>query len=93
MPHLPSSKKRLRQNVRRRARNRMILSRLRTARRRFTEAADAGDADRAREAFREAERLFHRAASNGPIHRGFAARNVSRMQRRLNALTGTAGPA
>ena len=85
MPHSLSARKRMRQNVQQRERNRIIKSRIRTACRAFLEAVEAADLDAAAKHLRVAERLLHRAANNGPIHRNLAAREISRLQRRLNA--------
>ena len=85
MPHSLSARKRMRQNVQQRERNRIIKSRIHTATRAFLEAVDAGDLDAAGRHLRVVERLLHRAANNGPIHRNRAAREISRLQRRLNA--------
>jgi len=85
MPHSLSARKRMRQNARRRERNRVIKSRIRTARRAVLKAIDAGDLDAAARRLRLAQRLLHRAANNGPIHRNLAAREISRLQRHLNA--------
>ncbi len=93
MPHSLSAAKRVRQNARRRARNRAIKSRLHTAGRRFDEAVDAGDVEAARDRFREVQRLLHRAAANGPLHRNTVARTISRMQRALDRMTGGADAA
>jgi len=93
MPHSLSAKKRVRQNVRRHQRNRAIKSRIRTATRRFRQAVETGDLDTARERFRDAQRLLHRAANNGPIHRHAAARAISRMQKHLSQTEETAGQA
>jgi len=84
MPHSLSAKKRARQNERRRQHNRTLMSRLRTTQKRFREACEAKDLPTARVRFRTAERLLHRAANNGPIHRNTAARHISRMQKRLS---------
>jgi small subunit ribosomal protein S20 len=85
MPHSLSARKRMRQNVRRRERNRAIKSRIRTARRAFLKALDAGDLDDAARRLRATQRLLHRAANNGPLHRNMAARQIGRLQQRLNA--------
>ena len=85
MPHSLSATKRVRQNAKSRERNRVIKSRFRTARRALLQAVEAGDLDAAREHLRTYQRLLHRAANNGPIHRNMAARQISRMQQRLNA--------
>jgi len=93
MPHSLSAAKRVRQTARRRAQNRALVSRVRTACRRFREALQADDLDAAQARFREAERLLHRAACNGPIHRNTAARRISRLQRRLHEAQEAAGAA
>jgi len=93
MPHSLSATKRTRQNARRRRRNRAILSRIRTAERRFREAVEAGDVGTADERFRTVQRLLHRAASNGPVHRNTAARRIGRMRKRLDAARQSAGAA
>ena len=96
MPHMPrsiSAKKRVRQNERQRARNRHLRSRIRSARRTFLEAVAAADLDRARTHLRECERLLHRAAGNGPLHRKTAGRVIGRLRRRLSAAEHTAGAA
>jgi len=91
MPHSLSATKRARQNVRQRTRNRAVLRRIRTAQRRFREAIEAGDLNAADERFRATQRLLHRAAANGPIHRNTASRHISRMQRRLEQARLAAG--
>jgi small subunit ribosomal protein S20 len=90
MPHSISAKKRARQNLRRRARNRGIKGRIRTARRDFLQAVASGDRSAALREFRVCERLLHRAAANGPLHRNAAARTIGRLQKRLDAMGGAA---
>jgi small subunit ribosomal protein S20 len=84
MPHSLSAKKRVRQNVARQEHNRVIKSRLRTARRAFAKAVEAGDLDAAQQRLLATERLLHRAAANGPVHRNTAGRTIGRMQLCLN---------
>ena len=86
MPRSLSAKKRVRQNETRRIRNRTIKSRIRSARRDFLAAVAAGNADMAREQLLKCEKLLHRAANNGPLHRKTAGRTIGRLRRRLNAL-------
>ncbi|MBM4019704.1 MAG: 30S ribosomal protein S20 [Planctomycetes bacterium] len=86
MPHSLSAKKRVRQNERRRVYNRTVKSRIRTARRAFAKALEARDPEAARQRLRACERLLHRAANRGPLHRNASARLISRMQGRLAAL-------
>jgi small subunit ribosomal protein S20 len=91
MPKSLSARKRLRQNVRRRARNRAIKSRIRTARRAFDAAAEQGDAEAARREFRTCQKMLHRAAANGPLHRNTAGRLIGRMEQRLAQIETAAG--
>ena len=76
-----SAIKRARQNLRRRARNRHQRSRLRGAVRAARKAIDAGDAEAATAAVREAESLLRRAASSGLLHAKTASRHVARLAR------------
>jgi len=85
MPHSLSARKRMRQNVQRRERNRIIKSRIRTARRAFLEAIHAGDLETAGRRLQATQRLLHRAANNGPLHRNLAARQIGRLQKQLVA--------
>jgi small subunit ribosomal protein S20 len=79
-----SALKRMRSNMRKRLRNRMILSRTRTALRRAREALAAGQPDEV--LIREAISQLDRAVAKGVIHRNNAARRKSRLMKRLNAL-------
>ena len=77
MPNSRSAKKRMRQSIRRNLRNRAARSALRSAIKRVrTVPGDVADA-----AYRTAERLLDRAASNGLIHRNAAARSKRRLKR------------
>jgi small subunit ribosomal protein S20 len=83
MPHSISAAKNVRQIETRTERNRALKSRLRTARRVFAKAVESGDAAAAKQKLVACERLLHRAASNGPLHRNTAARTISRMHSAL----------
>ena len=79
MPNTPSSKKRLRQNVKRRAINRVVKSQMRAQLRLVREAASAGDLDKAREEFRVAASRLDKASAKNVIHKNAAARTKSRL--------------
>jgi small subunit ribosomal protein S20 len=66
-------------NERRRLRNKAVKSELKTAVRRFREAADGGDAASASTALRAASKLLDKAASKGVIHQNQAANRKSAM--------------
>ncbi len=79
MPNTRSAKKRLRQNVVRRARNRAAKQTLRTQCRKVREAVKDGDLDRAETEFRAATKRLDRAGAKNIIHRNAAARTKSRL--------------
>lgn len=90
MANHKSALKRMRQNEKRRAHNRMFRSRARTFVKRARLAIDTEKPQDAIEATREAMRELDRAASKGVIHKRNAARRKSRLMARLNKLTNQA---
>ncbi len=94
MPHSASAKKRHRQNLRDRERNRTVKSTLKTSIRKVLEAVSSGDAEAAKEQLRGAAKTADQAASKGTIHKNRAARIKSRLSARvLAASKGEAVPA
>jgi small subunit ribosomal protein S20 len=84
--NIKSQLKRIRTNEKARLRNKSIKSSLKTAVRRFREAATAGDKDRALAELRTASRALDKAVSKGVIHRNQAANRKSAMAKRSNQL-------
>jgi len=79
MPNSVSAKKSLRQNLRRRARNRMGRSTLRSQIKRLRVAVAGDDATATEAAFRVAVKSIDQAASKGLLHKNTAARTKSRL--------------
>lgn len=86
MANIKSQIKRIRTNEIARLRNKSVKSELKTAIRRFREAADAGNKDEALAALKRASRDLDRAATKGVIHANSAANKKSAMAQRANAL-------
>ncbi len=84
MANIKSQIKRNRQNLKRHQRNRGVRSEINTRTRTALEAID-NDAPDASEAVRLAVKRIDKAAQKGVLHRNTAARNKSRLVRRLNA--------
>jgi small subunit ribosomal protein S20 len=84
--NIKSQLKRIKTNEKARLRNKSAKSSLRTAVRRFREAADAGDRDGALEALRRASRQLDKASSKGVVHPNQAANKKSAMAQRANTL-------
>jgi small subunit ribosomal protein S20 len=85
MPNIRSAQKRMRQEEKRRLRNRSVKSEVRTA---VTKARNAIAADPAEpqteDAIRTAIRELDSAVSKGVLHRNNAARRKSRLMARLH---------
>ncbi len=77
MANIKSQKKRILTNEKARQRNKAVKSSLKTAIRRFRDAAAEGDADKARELARDAGRKLDKAVSKGVIHQNQAANRKS----------------
>lgn len=93
MPHSASAKKRHRQSLRDRERNRAVKSTLKSSIRKVLDAASSGDAVAAKESLRGVAKTVDQAAAKGTIHRNRAARIKSRLSARLLAASkGTAAP-
>jgi len=84
--HSLSAKKRIRQNVKRRAENRARRSTLRTKLRKCSDVLAKGTAQDVEGVIHETCRNLDREANRGTLHPNAAARRKSRLTRRLNAL-------
>jgi small subunit ribosomal protein S20 len=85
MAHSLSARKRVRQNVEHRARNRWRLRALRNAMKEFLDKLVHGTAAEAKESFIKASAIVDRTAQKGVIHKKQASRRKSRMNARLKA--------
>ncbi|MDR1790849.1 MAG: 30S ribosomal protein S20 [Propionibacteriaceae bacterium] len=77
MANIKSQKKRIGTNEKARLRNKSVKSALRTSIRKFHEAVDAGETEKAAELARSATRALDKAASKGVIHKNQAANRKS----------------
>jgi len=83
MPNNAAAEKRMRQEKKRRLRNRMVKSTVKTQITKARQAIASGA--EAQEAVRAAVSELDRAAKKGVIHRNNAARRKSRLMKQLNA--------
>jgi small subunit ribosomal protein S20 len=88
MPHSASAKKRHRQNIRNRDRNRAVKSAMKTELRKVLSAIAGGDVAAAKEHFRTVTKKVDQAAATKTIHRNRAARIKSRLSARVKAASG-----
>jgi len=86
MANSPQSEKRARQNDRNRLVNKNRRSRIRTFIRKVEEAIAGGDKESALVALRSAQPELMRGVSKGIFHKNTAARKMSRLAARVNAI-------
>ena len=86
MANIKSQIKRIRTNEAARLRNKSVKSSLKTAIRRFREAADTGNRDAALTALQDASRKLDKAVSKGVIHANQAANKKSAMAKKAASL-------
>jgi small subunit ribosomal protein S20 len=84
--NIKSQIKRIRQNNAAHERNKAVKSEVKTAIRRFREAADAGETEKAQELARAASRRLDKAASKGVIHKNQAANKKSAIAKKAKSL-------
>ena len=90
MANHKSAGKRNRQAQVRRLRNRMNKSKMKTVISKLDEAVVAGSTDEAQAALRKAISVVAKTASKGTIHKKNASRKISRLTKRVNAMTAAA---
>ena len=86
MANIKSQIKRIKQNEKRHQRNKAVKSGLKTAVRKFREAADAGEKEQAVALGHDASRKLDKAASKGVIHKNQAANRKSAIAKRYAEL-------
>lgn len=87
MANSPQAKKRARQNEKRFAVNKARRSRIRTFLRKVEEAIASGNKDDAAAALRAAQPELMRGVTKGVFHKNTAARKISRLSARVNAIS------
>jgi small subunit ribosomal protein S20 len=84
--NIKSQMKRIKTNEKARLRNKAVKSSLKTAIRKFREAAEAGDKEKAVVLAQDASRKLDKAVSKGVIHANQAANKKSALARRANQI-------
>jgi small subunit ribosomal protein S20 len=90
MANIASAQKRIRQTLKRTARNKARKSRVHGAIRKVEEAVSSGNKDAALAAFRAAQPELQRAAGKGVLKANTVSRKISRLSARVKAVAATA---
>lgn len=86
MPNIKSAKKRLRQNEVRQAENLVTKGRMRSARRKFLDSIESGDAEAAKASYALFCSTLDKAAKKGVIKKNTAIRSKTRGAAKLRSL-------
>ena len=81
-----SAEKRMRQNEERRKRNVSIRTHVKTRTKAVLKAVEEKDLEKSGEALVKAKSVIAKASSKGILHKNNAARKISRLTRKVNAL-------
>lgn len=90
MPNIKSAKKRMRQSVKRTARNRVRKEKLKKSVKAFRTAVTKGDTATATTELNNAVRAVDKAGVKGILHKNTVNRRKSRMAKMVNRLAGAA---
>lgn len=88
MAHTLSAKKRIRQNVKQRARNRWRKNQIKEAIRQLEEHVHSGEKSKAQEQLSVCFKALDKVASKGTIHKNTADRKKARLARRVEKMEG-----
>ncbi|HUT35842.1 MAG TPA: 30S ribosomal protein S20 [Planctomycetota bacterium] len=92
MPRSETTKKRIRQNTRRRLHNRAATGAVRAQVKKFLAAVDGSDAEAREAGLRAAVRALDKAAARGVLHKNAAARRKARLVAKLKKAAATPAP-
>lgn len=83
MPHTSSAKKALRQDAKRRERNRSVKKVLKTTLKKFIAVLPTGTTEEKQAEYNSSAKQLDKAAAKGVIHRNTAARKKSQLAKKL----------
>ncbi|MSR65707.1 MAG: 30S ribosomal protein S20 [Verrucomicrobiae bacterium] len=86
MPNTASAAKQARAGIRRRLRNNLAKTQLRSILKKFLATVKSGKKDDATALYPKVVSVLDRAVKNGRVHRNAAARSKSRLNKRLKAM-------
>src|SRR6266478_813629 len=85
MPHTKTAKKRLRQNAKRRERNRTAKKAVKTQIKRFLDVAKSGSVEELQQEYNTAAKKLDKAAAKRVVHPNLAARKKSQLAKLVHA--------
>ncbi len=86
MPNTKSALKRMRQNEKRRLRNKAYRTRVKNVIKKIRQFVENNDLENAQKALPEAVSIIQKVAAKGIIHKNNASRKISKLYRMVNEL-------
>lgn len=86
MPNIKSQEKRDRQNLKRRAKNRLLKTRIKTDQRKLIEAVNNKNIEEAKNNLNVLFKHLDKAVKKGAVHKNFSSNKKSRAARLVNSI-------
>lgn len=86
MPNIKSQEKRNRQNIKRRIKNRLLKTRIKTDQKRLAEAVSSKNTEEAEKSFNILSKHLDKAVKKSAVHKNFSANKKSKAAKLVNSI-------
>ncbi|HEY4695443.1 MAG TPA: 30S ribosomal protein S20 [Candidatus Hydromicrobium sp.] len=86
MPNIKSQEKRNRQNIKRRIKNRLLKTRIKTDQKRLAEAVNSKNIEEAEKSFNILSKHLDKAVKGSAVHKNFSANKKSKAAKLANSI-------
>lgn len=86
MPNIKSQEKRDRQNIKRRIKNKLLKTRIKTDQKRLAEAVNSKNIEDAEKNFNILSKHLDKAVKKGAVHKNFSANKKSKAAKLVNSI-------
>ncbi|MBC8387590.1 MAG: 30S ribosomal protein S20 [Actinobacteria bacterium] len=86
MPNIKSQEKRNRQNIKRRIKNRLLKTRIKTDQKRLAEAVNSKNTEEAEKSFNILSKHLDKAVKKSAVHKNFSANKKSKAAKLVNSI-------
>jgi len=86
MPNIKSQEKRNRQNIKRRIKNRLLKTRIKTDQKRLAEVVNSKNIEEAEKNFNILSKHLDKAVKKGAVHKNFSANKKSKAAKLVNSI-------
>ncbi len=89
MPNIKSQEKRDRQNIKRRIKNRVLKTRIKTDQKRLAEAVKSKNKEEAEKSFNILSKHLDKAVKGSAVHKNFSSNKKSKAAKQVNSIKKT----